>query len=171
MFTTKRGTPLDAKNVTHRFQALLKRLGLPRMRFHDLRHACASLLLAQGEHARVVMEILGHSQYAMTMNTYSNVLPRCGDRQPRVWKACSEDGSGADSPASTGRGAWLSTWLSNGVEAEHLATQNTKYGGFREGDPPRCWSGRGDLNSRPPEPHSEGPPSASVHSRPFCSPM
>ncbi len=75
VFTTQRGTPLDAKNVTHRFQEFLSRNDLPRMRFHDLRHACASLLLAQGEQARVVMEILGHSQISMTMNTYSHVIP------------------------------------------------------------------------------------------------
>jgi integrase len=75
VFMTRRGTPLDAKNVTHRFQDLLARLGLSRMRFHDLRHACASLMLAQGEHPRVVMETLGHSQISMTMNTYSHVIP------------------------------------------------------------------------------------------------
>jgi integrase len=44
------------------------------MRFHDLRHACASLLLAQGVHPRVVMETLGHSTIGMTME-YSHVLP------------------------------------------------------------------------------------------------
>jgi integrase len=45
------------------------------MRFHDLRHSCASLLLAQGVHPRVVMETLGHSQIALTLNTYSHVIP------------------------------------------------------------------------------------------------
>jgi integrase len=45
------------------------------MRFNDLRHACASLLLDQGVHPRVVMETLGHSQISPTMNTYSHVLP------------------------------------------------------------------------------------------------
>lgn len=54
---------------------LIKRAGLPSMRFHDLRHACASLLLVQGVHPRVVMETLGHSQISLTMNMYSNVLP------------------------------------------------------------------------------------------------
>jgi integrase len=75
VFSSLRGTPQDAKNVTHRFQALLAREGLPRRRFHDLRHSCATLLLAQGVHPRVVMETLGHSQIAMTMNTYSPVMP------------------------------------------------------------------------------------------------
>jgi integrase len=75
VFTTAIGTPLDGGSVTHRFQRMLERAGLPRLRFHDLRHACASLLLAQGVHPRVVMEILGHSQISLTMNTYSHVIP------------------------------------------------------------------------------------------------
>lgn len=45
------------------------------MRFHDLRHTCATLLLAQGVYPRVVMEILGHSQISITMNLYSHVIP------------------------------------------------------------------------------------------------
>ena len=54
------------------------RLGLPRQRFHDLRHACASLMLAQGVAPRVVMETLGHSQIGLTLNTYSHVIPALG---------------------------------------------------------------------------------------------
>ena len=61
--------------VTRRFQALLRVGGLPPMRFHDLRHGAASLLLAQGVHPRVVMEMLGHSTITLTMNTYSHVIP------------------------------------------------------------------------------------------------
>lgn len=72
---SERGTLADGPNVTHRFHMLIKRAGLPSMRFHDLRHACASLLLVQGVHPRVVMETLGHSQISLTMNMYSNVLP------------------------------------------------------------------------------------------------
>jgi integrase len=45
------------------------------MRFHDLRHTCATLLLAQGIHPRVVMDLLGHSQIGTTMDTYSHVMP------------------------------------------------------------------------------------------------
>jgi integrase len=75
VFTSTIGTPLNGSNVTHRFQLLLESAGLPRQRFHDLRHASATLLLAQGVSARVVMEILGHSQIALTMNTYSHVAP------------------------------------------------------------------------------------------------
>jgi integrase len=75
IFPSDRGTLADGPNVTHRFHRLLKQAGLPQMRFHDLRHACASLLLVQGVHPRVVMETLGHSQISLTMNTYSHVLP------------------------------------------------------------------------------------------------
>jgi integrase len=75
VFPSQRGTLADGPNVTHRFHKLLKQAGLPPMRFHDLRHACASLLLVQGVHPRVVMETLGHSQISLTMNTYSHVLP------------------------------------------------------------------------------------------------
>jgi len=75
VFTTATGRPLHGTNVTRTFQQLLAKAGLRRQRFHDLRHSCASLLLAQGVHPRVVMETLGHSQIALTMNTYSHVLP------------------------------------------------------------------------------------------------
>lgn len=75
IFTTTIGTPLDGTTVTHRFQAMLKAAGLRRIRFHDLRHTCATLLLAQGVHPRVIMEILGHSQIAITMNLYAHVIP------------------------------------------------------------------------------------------------
>lgn len=73
VFTTTIGTPLDSANVLKRFRAALKAAGLPPMRFHDLRHSCASLLLAQGVHPRVVMEVLGHSQISLTLDTYSHV--------------------------------------------------------------------------------------------------
>jgi integrase len=75
VFPSERGTLADGPNITHRFHKLLKQAELPAMRFHDLRHACASLLLVQGVHPRVVMETLGHSQISLTMNTYSHVLP------------------------------------------------------------------------------------------------
>jgi hypothetical protein len=48
---------------------------LPNIRLHDLRHSCATLLLAQGVNPRVVMETLGHSQVSLTLNSYSHVLP------------------------------------------------------------------------------------------------
>ena len=61
--------------ISRPFARLLKRAELPPMRFHDLRHSCASLLLAQGVAPRVVMETLGHSRIAVTLDTYTHVLP------------------------------------------------------------------------------------------------
>jgi integrase len=73
VFATRLGRPLDGSRVTHEFKAALGSLGLPPKRFHDLRHSCASLLVAQGVPIRVVMETLGHSDIRLTMNTYSHV--------------------------------------------------------------------------------------------------
>ena len=75
VITSSIGTPLKSSNVTYRFQRLLADAGLPRQRFHDLRHCCASLMLTQNVPARGVMETLGHSQISLTMNTYSHVMP------------------------------------------------------------------------------------------------
>ena len=61
--------------MTRLFKALLTAARLPNIRLHDLRHSCATLLLAQGVNPRVVMETLGHSQVSLTLNTYSHVLP------------------------------------------------------------------------------------------------
>jgi integrase len=73
VFTTPRGMPLHPSNVTHDFQKVLARLGLPRQRFHDLRHCCASLMLAQGLTLKDVMETLGHSQISLAANLYGHL--------------------------------------------------------------------------------------------------
>jgi integrase len=65
VLTSALGTPLEPRNVTRQFKALLTAAKLPDMRLHDLRHSCATLLLAQGVNPRVVMETLGHSQGAV----------------------------------------------------------------------------------------------------------
>ncbi len=75
VFTNTVGGPLEASNVLKAFKRQLIAAGLPEQRFHDLRHAAASLLLAQGVAPRVVMDILGHSQMATTMDLYSHVMP------------------------------------------------------------------------------------------------
>ena len=75
VFTTTIGTPLDPRNVDRQFKAILKAAGLPAIRFHDLRHTAATLLLAQGVDPRTIMETLGHSQISLTLNTYAHVVP------------------------------------------------------------------------------------------------
>ena len=56
------------------YKELLKETGLPLIRFHDLRHTSATLLLQQGVHPKIVQERLGHADISMTLNTYSHVL-------------------------------------------------------------------------------------------------
>jgi integrase len=74
VFPSTIGTPIEPRNVTRHFKALLREAGLPETtRFHDLRHTCATLLLMQGEDLRVVMDVLGHSQISLTANTYQHV--------------------------------------------------------------------------------------------------
>lgn len=73
VFCTQIGEPLCGTEVTRRFQARLAALGLPRQRYHDLRHAGATFLIAGGVPLRVVMEILGHSTITTTANTYGHI--------------------------------------------------------------------------------------------------
>lgn len=75
VFTTFRGTPLDAPWVCRRFHQALACAGLPPVRLHDLRHTAATLLLAGGTHPKVVQEMLGHSSVAITLGTYSHTVP------------------------------------------------------------------------------------------------
>jgi hypothetical protein len=75
VFATPTGTPLDHSNVTKAFKALLTSLNLPAMRLHDLRHTCASILVGQGVHLKVIQDVLGHSQITLTADTYSHVAP------------------------------------------------------------------------------------------------
>lgn len=75
VFPDPLGRPRARWNVYHRFQTDLKRAGLPRMRVHDLRHTCATILLAGRVNPKVVSELLGHATVAMTLDIYSHVLP------------------------------------------------------------------------------------------------
>src|SRR5450759_5473083 len=66
---------VDPAKVAPTFPELLRKTGLPLIRFHDLRHTAATLLLQQGVHPKIVQERLGHADISMTLNTYSHVLP------------------------------------------------------------------------------------------------
>jgi Phage integrase family len=91
VFTSTIGTPMMGADVTKRCQARLAAAGLPRMRFHDLRHGADSLLFAKGVHPRVVMEMLGHSTIALTMNVYSHVIiPELQREAADKWRQSSE---------------------------------------------------------------------------------
>ena len=76
VFCSTAGTWLLKSNFTRRvFKPALKGAGLPDVRFHDLRHGHATLMLAMGENPKTVQERLGHSQISLTLDTYSHVLP------------------------------------------------------------------------------------------------
>ena len=67
---------MDVRSLVRRsFLPLLEAAGLPRMRFHDLRHTAATLLLGQGVHPKVVAEMLGHARISTTLDLYSHVTP------------------------------------------------------------------------------------------------
>jgi hypothetical protein len=79
VFATRKGTPLDAQNIVNRhFKPLLEHAGLPPIRWHDLRHTCATLLLGRGVHPKLVQHLLGHASITMTLDRYSHWLPSMG---------------------------------------------------------------------------------------------
>lgn len=75
IFPTPIGTPQDCANVLKAYKRCLEKAGLPDLRFHDLRHTAATLMLQQEINPKVVQERLGHSDISLTLNTYSHVLP------------------------------------------------------------------------------------------------
>jgi integrase len=81
IFTTQVGTPVNRHNLYSRnFKPLLEKAGLPHtVRFHDLRHTCATLLLSKNVNPKVVSEMLGHANVTVTLDTYSHVLPHMQD--------------------------------------------------------------------------------------------
>jgi integrase len=96
VFSTRVGTPIRRDNLHNKgWKPLLRRAGLPDIRFHDLRHTCATLLLTRGVHPKIVSEMLGHSSIAITLDTYSHVIPGLGE----VAASAMEDVLGDDDPA------------------------------------------------------------------------
>ena len=104
------GKPLDPGVVSHTFARVLRKSGLPHIRFHDLRHTHATLLLKAGIHSKIVSERLGHANIGITLDTYSHVLPGLQERAAQCFdevleaRAIVEDvskmfakGSGSDS--------------------------------------------------------------------------
>lgn len=75
VFCDEKGCSFVPGTMVYRYGKLLKQVGLPHMRFHDLRHSAATILLAAGVHPKKVQELLGHSSVTITMDVYSHVLP------------------------------------------------------------------------------------------------
>jgi integrase len=85
VFTSQVGTLINPTNLRRRsFAPLLERAGLPQIRFHDLRHTCATLLLTRNVNPKHVQELLGHATVAITLDTYSHVIPSMGNHTARA---------------------------------------------------------------------------------------
>jgi integrase len=85
VFCQANGKPLHANDIRRGdFRRVLKRAGLPQIRFHDLRHCHATLLLQQGANPKVVQERLGHSTPAFTLAIYGHVLPGMQEEATRT---------------------------------------------------------------------------------------
>lgn len=84
VFCSDRGTPLDADNFRHReFPQALRRAGLRRVRFHDLRHTYTSLLIAQGAHPKYIQAQLGHASIQTTLDRYGHLMPQVHQAEAR----------------------------------------------------------------------------------------
>lgn len=75
VFPSTIGTPLGPRNLYRQFINTTEKTGLPRIKFHDLRHTAATLMLKEGIHPKVVQERLGHSSITLTLDVYSHVIP------------------------------------------------------------------------------------------------
>ncbi|MBA7690344.1 Tyrosine recombinase XerC [subsurface metagenome] len=73
VFAHPDGSPLDPGTVTHTFTKVIAKAGLPHLRFHDLRHTHATLMLKAGVHPKIVQERLGHGSIAVTLDIYSHM--------------------------------------------------------------------------------------------------
>lgn len=78
VFTTNIGTAISPRNLVRHFKTKLKEAGLPEIRFHDLRHTVATLLLEKNVHPLIVAEQLRHANINLTLSTYSHILPSMG---------------------------------------------------------------------------------------------
>ncbi len=75
VFATPLGEPIDPANLRRTFRGITKAVGQPKLRFHDLRHGHATLMLKGGAHPKIVQERLGHASITTTLDVYSHVLP------------------------------------------------------------------------------------------------
>ena len=100
VFATRDGRPLYATNLVKRaLPRILRKAGLRRVRFHDLRHTTATLLLGQGVHPKIVSEMLGHSNIGITLDLYSHATPTMQEKAA----AALDELLGSDSNPCPGR--------------------------------------------------------------------
>jgi len=122
VFASSIGTPIEPRNVNRRWDELRRKAGLDWLRLHDLRHGCATLLLAKGVPDRVIMEVLGHAEIGVTMNTYMSCRC-CARRRPTPWMSCSErDVSGSGNSVGYSKGHFM---IASGLWAGALGGTRT----------------------------------------------
>ena len=84
----RRGAPINPSNLRQRpEEPLLIQASLSHMRFHDLRHTCATLFLSRDVHPKFVQELLGHVTKAIILDTYSHLMPSMGDATAKAMEA------------------------------------------------------------------------------------
>jgi integrase len=93
VFSHYDGSPMLANTITHAYLKIARRVGLQGVRFHDLRHTHATMMLKANVHPKVVMERLGHSQIAVTLDTYSHVVPGMQEKAALAFDAMLKDSS------------------------------------------------------------------------------
>jgi integrase len=93
VFCRENGSPIHPERLTKSFEAHVRKIGLPRIRLHDLRHTHATLALAAGIHPKVVSERLGHSSIAITLDTYSHAIPALQEEAAERIASLLADGS------------------------------------------------------------------------------
>jgi integrase len=96
VFATINGIPIHANTLSRAYARLIERAGVPRIRFHDLRHTSATLLLASGEHPKVVQERLGHASISETLDRYSHVTADMQQRAAERFDAIFGEATGTD---------------------------------------------------------------------------
>jgi integrase len=104
VITTEDGRPMHPETLSGLFVRQAKQAGLPQIRLHDLRHSVASILLARGVHPKVVSELLGHATIALTLDTYSHVIPSLQQEAADVVAAAVLDPAASILPLSPPKG-------------------------------------------------------------------
>lgn len=113
LFPAVGGTALEPRNLVRHFKSALVKAGLPTTtRFHDLRHWCASLLIAYDVHPKAIQRILGHANITTTLNFYGHLLPKvlqsATDRMGALAPDNKSDKDDSDEPTEW---LWLHDWL------------------------------------------------------------
>jgi integrase len=102
VFTSAEGAPLRRNFYRRHYRPAVARTSLPQgLRFHDLRHTCVALLVAQGAHPKEIQERLGHSTIKLTFDRYGHIFPTLDDRLRNGLEQTWQDAQGRDTESAT----------------------------------------------------------------------